>query len=75
MQLVAATQSDSIHNTTGDYKITPEVNSKNGDSRSKRSLLPFICQLSKSLFGTATEKDVQMLAGHIPDLIKQANNL
>ena len=31
-------------------------------SRTKRSILPFIGDLSKSLFGTATVEDVQLLA-------------
>ena len=37
-------------------------------SRSTRSILPFIGQLSKSLFGTATQQDVAILAKHINSL-------
>ena len=39
-------------------------------SRSKRALLSFIGDLSKSIFGTATVKDVEMLASHINALNK-----
>ena len=41
-------------------------------SRSKRSLLPFIGDLSRSLFGTATEKEVKQMAKHI-DLLEKRN--
>lgn len=37
-------------------------------SRSTRSILPFIGDLSKTLFGTASERDVQLLAKHIQAL-------
>lgn len=33
--------------------------------RQARALLPFIGSLSKSIFGTATMDDVNILAGHI----------
>ena len=80
----SAKQSEEIHKETGYnfqrtirkvYDIIPEVDLSIVDSRSKRSLLPSIGQLSKSLFGTATEKDVQMLAGHVSEIIRQTNNL
>ncbi len=40
------------------------------NSRSKRSLLPFLGSLGKSLFGLATENDVKTLAKHIDFLEK-----
>lgn len=39
-------------------------------SRSRRSLLPFIGQLSKGLFGTATMDDVNILAQHMNKLTR-----
>lgn len=44
-------------------------------SRSKRSLLPFIGDLSRSLFGTATTDDVNMLARHINALNRESRGL
>ena len=41
-------------------------------SQSKRSLLPFIGQISRTLFGTATEEEVQTLAKHIVALEKRS---
>ena len=80
----ALMQSEIIHNATGNTcrnliekikNTIPEVENIQEDSRSKRSLLPFIGQLSKSIFGTATEADVQMLRNHISNIIKNSNNL
>ena len=48
--------------------MLPEVKVQSSDSRGKRSLLPFIGQLSHSLFGTATEQDVRLLGNHIKRL-------
>lgn len=42
-------------------------------NRKKKSLLPFVGDLSKSLFGTATMEDVNILKQHVNSLIK--NNL
>ena len=50
-------------------KLIPEAEIKR--SRSRRSLLPFIGDLSKSLFGTATVEDVNVLARHINALTKR----
>ena len=50
------------------HKLLPERKILEINSREKRALLPFIAQLSKSLFGTATQKDVQVLAEHIAAL-------
>lgn len=44
-------------------------------SRHRRSILPFIGDLSKSIFGTATMKDVELLARHINSLNKVSRNL
>ena len=43
-----------------------------GRSRSKRSLLPFIGDISHALFGTATEKEVKQMAKHI-DVLEKRN--
>ena len=84
MLRAGALQSEAIHNSMGQYfqqvikkvyDIIPEVELDHVDSRSKRSFLPFIGQLSKSLFGTATEKDVEMLAGDVSDIIRQTHKL
>ncbi|XP_060564413.1 uncharacterized protein LOC132723667 [Ruditapes philippinarum] len=50
-------------------RLMPEYQGKM--SRRRRSLLPFIGQLSKSLFGTATEEQVNMLARHINALTRK----
>ena len=55
-------------------KLVPERN-HNLKSRTTRSILPFIGDLSKSLFGTATTGDVQLLAKHINALNKITNNV
>lgn len=44
-------------------------------SRSKRSLLPFIGKFAKTLFGTATVNDVNVLAKHINALNKRTTNI
>lgn len=44
-------------------------------SRSRRSLLPFIGKFSKTLFGTATVDDVNVLAGHINALNRKTQTL
>lgn len=51
------------------YQLIPETKIEKG--RGKRSLLPFIGQFSKSLFGTATTDDVNVLAKHINALTKK----
>ena len=43
-----------------------------GRSRSKRSLFPFIRDISNALFGTATEKEVKQMARHI-DVLEKRN--
>lgn len=54
-------------------RLIPET--KIQKSRSARSLLPFIGQFSKTLFGTATLDDVNTLAKHINALSKKTNEL
>ena len=48
------------------YKLIPESAQIKG--RGKRSLLPFLGQLSRSIFGTATLDDINVLARHINEL-------
>lgn len=45
------------------------------NGRTTRALLPFVGDLSKSLFGTATFEDVQLLARHINSLNKLTRNV
>ena len=44
-------------------------------SRSKRSLLPFIGDLSHSLFGTATEKEMSQVRQHVELLEKRSDRM
>ena len=63
-----------INNTVNTIrKLVPET--KVDKSRSARSLLPFIGHLSKSLFGLATEKDIDTLAKHINALTRRTEGL
>ena len=48
---------------------------KKAPKRRTRSLLPFVGSLSKSLFGTATMEDVNILASHINSLTKTSMNV
>lgn len=52
--------------------LVPEHSVSN---KKKRSLLPFIGQFSRTLFGTATVDDVNMLAKHINALVVKDNSL
>ena len=45
------------------------------DARDRRSLLPFLGDLSSTLFGTATNKQVKVIARHIKVLKEQTGNL
>lgn len=51
------------------YTLIPETSIRKG--RGKRSILPFIGQLSKPLFGTATIEDVEILAKHMNVLTRK----
>ena len=53
--------------------MIPEAQVKG--SRSRRSLLPFISDLSKSLFGTATLEDINTLVRHINALTKRTQEI
>ena len=55
-------------------KLVPERNHIL-KTRTTRSVLPFIGDLSKNLFGTATTEDVQLLAKHINALNKLTNTV
>ena len=55
------------------YDMIPEITENKGFS--KRALLPFVGDLSKSILGIATEKDVRVLAGHINALTRQKNKV
>ena len=57
---------DTIHTLVPEAKIV---------RRGKRSLLPFIGQLSKALFGTATDDDVDTLNQHVNALTKRTQKL
>ena len=56
-------------------EMIPQSKLTLSDSRSKRALLPFIGQLSKSIFGTATIKDVQFLAYHVAHTMAKTKKL
>lgn len=58
----------SIHNMIPQTKIT-------SNQRQTRALLPFIGSLSKSIFGTATMDDVNILSGHINALNRKTEKL
>jgi hypothetical protein len=51
------------------YDMIPETTENKRFS--ERALLPFVGDLSKSIFGIATENDVRVLAGHINALTRQ----
>ena len=53
----------------------PQIFTPDQGSRSTRSILPFIGQLSKSLCGTATQHDVAVLAQHINSLESRTRGL
>ena len=74
--LVRTTALESLNDTLSKVRhILPEIQMPSSNSRSKRALLPFIGQLSHSLFGTATEHDVRILAAHIQRLAGQTKTL
>ena len=54
--------------------LIPERVMPSDMSRSKRSLLPIIGQISRTLFGTATKEDVETLAKHIIALEKRSHD-
>lgn len=56
------------------HKLVPHASFVH-NSRTKRALLNFIGKFSKTLFGTATVDDVNVLAKHINALTKRTKNL
>ena len=54
-------------------KLVPKLEVQK--SRSRRSLLPFIGQFTKSLFGTATVDDVNILAKHMNAITKRTRQM
>lgn len=56
------------------YDLIPQITNPI-NSRSKRALLPFVGELSKSIFGVATTNDVNLLAQHINQLTKNNNKV
>ena len=52
------------------YRLIPESTHIKG--RGKRSLLPFLGQLSRTIFGTATLDDINVLARHINELTRRS---
>lgn len=55
------------------FDMVPE--SKGTPGFNRRALLPFVGQISRSLFGLATENDIRVLASHMNVLIKQQNQV
>ena len=51
------------------YRLIPQ--SAHIKGRGKRSLLPFLGQLSRSIFGTATVDDINVLSRHINELSRR----
>lgn len=62
---------NTIRNLVPERRLVDEINS----GRITRSILPFVGDLSKTLFGTATFEDVQLLARHINALNKLTRNV
>ena len=80
----ASRQANDIRNKTREtlqmtYKqiksVLPKRTIQTTDSRNRRSLLPFIGELSSSLFGTATQHDLDILAAHIGKITRQTEEL
>ena len=55
------------------YDMIPEITENKGFS--KRASLPFVGDLSKNIFGIATENDVRVLAGRINALTREQNKI
>ena len=53
-------------------ELIPDLATRAG-SRKSRALLPFIGDLSHTLFGTATSKEVETLREHINTIVRQTN--
>ena len=57
------------------YDLLPDSPLPPNFTKGKRSLLPFIGQLAGTLFGTATEEDVRVLASHVQAISKSQSDL
>ena len=73
---------ENIHDETRDKIVTsvnvikhliPQGNIETSQSRTKRSLLPFVGTLSRGLFGTATMDDLHVIEHHINILASKVN--
>ena len=53
----------------------PQHKTPRSDSRSKRKIFGFIGELSHTIFGTATEKDVKLVASHVENLENKTGRL
>ena len=53
----------------------PQHKTRKSDSRSKRRIFGFIGELSHTIFGTATEKDVKLVASHVENLENKTGRL
>ncbi|XP_055958012.1 uncharacterized protein LOC130013243 [Patella vulgata] len=73
-QIKAQTASNLNNTNIQIKKLIPEITSVT-KVRSKRAILGFIGQISRSLFGTATVKDVDLLAKHINALSRQNHKI
>jgi len=70
-----STSSQFRHSLQAAYDLLPNSGDPLDMSKPKRSLLPFIGKLSSSLFGTATEEDVEIVAAHVQSLSKSQSQL
>ena len=57
------------------YNMLPQSVLPANFTKVKRSLMPFIGQLSRSLFGTATEEDLQIVVAHMQAISKSQSAL
>lgn len=51
--------------------LIPEIKLHAPNTKTKRSVLPFVGEIASSLFGTASAKDVKRLASHVQFIQKQ----
>lgn len=74
VNLIRSETSARLNNTIESIReLVPEAEAQK--SRSRRSLLPFVGQFSKTLFGTATIDDVNVLARHINAITKRTRQM
>ena len=70
-------QYDNKHNLSQTRQLVYDMIPETTENKrfSKRALLPFVGDLSKSIFVIATENDVRVLAGHINTLTRQQHKI